>query len=172
MTSDLFSPSKYSKKREATEFHEVVRTADWLRGEIHQGKNVYYTTRPFPDLEFTHFPGEGSSGKEGFFAKRMGVRAGVHDFLFWWPMAQTGFIEMKAPDKKQKSGQRDFDGKLAAMGFACRAVCYSTEEVRDCLKEWGLAYKHVEIPAKRLTHAQLLAIQAEIYRPFRNEDTQ
>lgn len=163
--NDLFIPSEFSKKREATEYHEVVRTADWLKGEIHHGRNVTHTQRPFPGMEFTHFPGEGAYGKEGFFAKRMGVRPFIHDFLFFWgPPANNAFIEMKADGKSQNSGQRDFDSKLAAMGFKYRAVCYRAEEVRDRLIHWGVYFKSVPIPPRKLTHREQLAMQAELYR--------
>lgn len=160
----IFTPSTFSKKREHPEYTETVRTADWLKGEIHNGKNVIHVQRPFPGIEFTHFPAEGQYGKEGFFAKRMGVRKDIHDFIFWWEGAKTGFIEMKADGNKQSSGQRDFDSKLAAMGFTHRAVCYSTEEVCDKLILWGIYYKPTPIPPRKLTTNQLLAMQAEIYR--------
>lgn len=161
--SNLFSPSQFSKKREHPEFHETVRCADWLKGEIHSGRNVIHVQKPF-DIEFTHFPAEGAYGKEGFFAQRMGVRKNVHDFLFWWSPAQSGFVEMKAKGNSQTSGQRDFDSKLAAMGFKYRAVCYTTEEVRDVLISWGLPYKTATIPPRKMTHSELLAMQSEMYK--------
>lgn len=159
----LFTPSEFSKKREHPEYHETVRCSDWLKGQIHIGKNVIKQQVPF-QMEFTHFPAEGAYGKEGFFAKRMGVRSSIHDFLFWFAVGQSGFIEMKAIGNVQSSGQRDFDGRLAKMGFKHRAVCYTTEEVRDTLISWGLPYTPINIPPRKMTYSEQFAMQAEIYR--------
>lgn len=161
--SDLFAPSEFSRIREHPEYNETVRCSDWLKGEIHNGRNVTHTKRPFSPLLFTHFPAEGAHGKEGFFAKRMGVRDSIHDYLFWWDGANTGFIELKADGKVQTSGQRDFDSKLEILGFKHRAVCYSTEQVRDTLIAWGIPYTDVPIPPRKLTHNEKLAMTAHIY---------
>jgi len=162
--NNLFTPSTFSKKREHPEYHETVRTSDWLKGEIHNGRNIIHVQRPFPGLEFTHFPAEGASGKEGFFAKRMGVRSGIHDFLFWWIGPNTGFIEMKEEGKQPKKHQLEFDLRIAAMGFKFRAVCYTTEQVRDTLIEWGNEYRPCHIPPRKATFNDKMAAMAELYR--------
>ena len=170
---ELFSKSEFDKRREHVEFHETVRTADWLKGELHYGKNITLTQAPFPGLEFTHFPGEGRDGTEGHFAKRMGVRPGVDDFLFWWglagegfePIPCSGFIELKVQGKKPKKLQTEFDRRMKAMGFKYRAVCYTTEEVRDTLISWGIPYKHVSIPPRKPTKEETRNFALEMLRP-------
>lgn len=165
MSKELFTKSEFDTRREHPEFHETVRCSDWLKGQILNGRNVIRTQVPFAPMLFTHFPGEGAYGKEGHFAERMGVRKSVHDFIFWWDGGNTGFIEMKATGNGQSSGQRDFDSKLAILGFKYRAVCYTTEQVRDTLKAWGIPYKETPIPPRKLTHNEKLAMTAHIYAP-------
>ena len=162
---ELFIPSEYSQLREHTEYREVVRTADWLRGEIHKGKSVYYAPKPFPDIIFTHFPAESGDATSGFFAKRMGLHKGVFDFIFWWATAKTGFIEMKADGRGMKPAQIRFDTRMNEMGFTNRALCYRAEQVRDNLIKWGIPYNDVPIPQRKITHAEALAFQREMYRP-------
>jgi hypothetical protein len=162
---ELFSKSEFDYSREHPEYHETVRTSDWLKGEVHNGRNVTHIQKPFPGLEFTHFPNEGAYGKQGHFAKRMGVRKDIQDFIFWWALEQTGFIELKIDDNKQSSGQRDFDSKLAELGFKHRSVCYSTEEIRDTLIGWYIPYVYVPIPPRKPTMAEKRNFALEMLRP-------
>jgi hypothetical protein len=166
MSKELFTKSEFDSKREHLEYNETVRCASWLKGEIYHGRNIMRTQRPFPMLLFSHFPGEGKDAAEGFFLKRMGVREGIHDFLFCWPPAQCGFMELKVKGKTQRSSQVGFDMTLAEFGFKHRAVCYTTEEVRDKLIAFGVpGYIPVPIPSRKLTHAEQLQAQYEWSRP-------
>lgn len=162
---ELFTPSQFDTKRQHPEYTETARCADWLRGEIHIGRNISYTEKPFPDLIFTHYPSEGAHGKEGFFLKRMGTLPNVFDFIMWWSPGKTGFVEMKANGNMLSIGQKRFDAIMQERGFHNRAVCYTAEEVRDTLIKWGLRYNPVPIPMRKLTHAEQLADQYEWMRP-------
>ena len=161
---ELFAKSEFSNKREPHEFREAVRTADWLSGLIRNGRNITKTQCPFPDLLFTHFPGESASGKEGFFAQMMGTKPYIHDYLFWWEEATSGFIELKWGTNKPSKGQLQFDSKLEARGFKYRALCYSTEEVRDTLISWKRPYVPVPIPPRKATDDDKRRFMAEMYK--------
>lgn len=162
---ELFTKSEFDNRREHPEFHETVRCADYLRGEIHKGKNVQHVQRPFPGIRFTHFPAESGDGTSGFFAKRMGLDIGWSDFIFLWgPPAKTGFIELKVVGKDLKPKQKQFFYDIEAMGFDYKAKCFTTEQVRDTLISWKIPYKPCVIQPKKMTFQEQMALQAEIYR--------
>ena len=161
---ELFTKSEFDSKRQHPEFHESCRFANWMKGEIRNGRNITYTTKPF-QCAFTHFPNEGAHGKEGFFAKLMGVREGIDDYIVWWSVAQTGFLEFKVKGRPQRPSQIGFDSAMKGFGFKNREVVYTTEEARDYLIAWGVPYTPVPIPPRKLTHAEQLAAQWEWSRP-------
>jgi hypothetical protein len=162
---ELFTKSEFDSKRDHPEFKETVRTADWLRGQIYNGRNIMHTNKPFSGLRFTHMPSEAGDATAGFFSKRMGLDKGWSDFIFLWEGANVGFVEMKAKGKTQRPDQVGFHNAITEMGFKYKAVCCTTEEVRDKLIAWGVPYTPVPIPPRKLTHAEQLAAQWEWSRP-------
>lgn len=88
-----------------------------------------------PFLLWTHPANQGRSPQEGAKLKRMGVRAGTPDFLFWYN-GWFGAIELKTTSglsEKQKEFMRRF---LLAGGKY--AVCKTVKEVADTLISWGV----------------------------------
>lgn len=140
-----------------SEYQLQVAVADYLKGELHNGKNVHHSPPPFYDLLFTHAY-QGRSKAEGHFLKRMGLRPGVADLIFWWEVEPTilqmiiqflgklaganfrimhsGAIELKT--KTEQSGvQEDFQFRFEKRG-GFYAVCYTVEAVRDVLVSWRI----------------------------------
>ena len=128
-------------KRDQTEMRLQIAVADYLRGQIWQGKNAYLVPTPFPDLLWTHPANEGRSAQEGAKFKRMGVRAGTPDLLLWWEDKEghplSGAIELKAKGGSLSYSQKKFHEHCMRIGVRY-AIARSVAEVRDTLIAWGL----------------------------------
>lgn len=140
----------------------TIAVADYLRGEIHKGRNIIKIGVPFPNLLFTFVANEGRNAADGAKFQRFGVKRGVSDFIFWWKIEKsiwnkivetlhlptwffachTAGIELKTETGKQSPYQRDFEGHMRALGGQY-AVCRTVAEVRDALIAWGLECKNM-----------------------------
>lgn len=89
---------------------------------------------------------------EGRKLKRMGLLAGITDFLFWWAIVieengvQTlwmdcGFIEVKTKDGVLSDDQIEVRRRVKAMGGK-HAVVRTYEQLRDQLIAWGAKCQH------------------------------
>lgn len=84
-----------------------------------------------------HVPNGGKrNGREAGRLKRMGVRPGVADLLFFWGR-DKGAIELKAGKNKQTDTQEAFQAEWEALGGKYR-VCRDFESVVATLCEWGV----------------------------------
>lgn len=110
-----------------------------------------------PDLIWFHVPNQGThkSPKIGATLKRMGVKAGVADFVIVSPAnmpagglalgisrtpALPHFLELKSADGRQSKAQRDFEILCRANG-SHYAVARTTDDVQRVLTEWGALRK-------------------------------
>ena len=145
-----------------SEFHLQCAVADYLEGRV-RGTRI---NSPFPQLRaWTFVANEGRSAADGAKFKRMGVRRGVSDCLFWWEPHGHGCIELKMPNGVQSGYQKDFQSKVVDCGFPY-AVCRSVAEVRDTLIAWGLECtgKNV-IEPNHTTKEELYKAQFNFYKP-------
>lgn len=124
------------QKRQFSEASLTIAVADYLRGEIHKGRNVIQVNVPFPGLLWTFVANEGRSLEQGSKFKRFGVKRGCSDFLLWYA-GKTFAIELKTPDGTQSVYQRDFMLKFQREGGQY-AICRSVVTVRDTLIRWGI----------------------------------
>lgn len=139
----------------------TIAVADYLRGEIHKGRNIIKIGVPFPNLLWTFVANEGRSEADGAKFKRFGVRRGVGDFVFWWKIetsiwnrivnflhlpnwfkaCHAGSIELKTEFGTQSPYQHDFEGHMKELGGQY-SVCRTVAQVRDTLISWGLECKN------------------------------
>lgn len=60
-----------------------------------------------PSVRFAHIANEGKrTATAGARVKAQGMLAGISDFWFGWPMGNSGWIELKTPDRPGKRGGR------------------------------------------------------------------
>lgn len=71
--------------------------------------------------------------------KAMGVVKGVWDFVFIFPNAQVGMIELKVGDNELTDEQAEWGEWLLQRG-AVREVCRSLEEVETTVTRWLAAF--------------------------------
>lgn len=122
--------------RDHSETKLTIAVADYLRGEIHHGKQIIRHGVPFPDLLWAFVANEGRSEADGAKFKRMGIRRGMADFIIWYD-GGYGAIELKSAIGKQSSYQKDFQVRFEKLK-GHYAICRSVQEVRDTLVSWGL----------------------------------
>jgi hypothetical protein len=144
-----------------------ITIASWLRGVRIIGNKEYPVPIPFPGLIWTHCANQGRSPREGHKLKRMGVRAGVSDFVFWWP-SNAAAIELKSPTGTSSPAQKKFRAEFEAIGGKY-AVCKTGEEVRDTLISWGLKCHNMAIDAPKPTRAQLQRMAHDMCMPMREK---
>ena len=100
-----------------------------------------------PSVRFTHIVNEGKRGVAAAgIAKAMGQHRGFPDLWFGWPVGQSGFIELKTPDRPGRRG-----GRLSEFQEAFRDWCWasghlwmecrSVDEVYATLKGWKVPMK-------------------------------
>lgn len=123
--------------RDHSETKLTVAVADYLRGEIHQGRQIIKLGVPFPDLLWAFVANEGRSEADGAKFKRFGVRRGMADFLFWHANFKAGAIELKSATGAQSSYQKDFQYRFESCGGKY-SICRTVAQVRDTLVSWGL----------------------------------
>lgn len=141
----------------------TIAVADYLRGEIHKGRQVIRVGVPFPDLLWTMVANEGRSEAQGAKFKRMGVRAGVADFLVWHK-GIAGAIELKSETGKQSPHQHDFECKLTRLGHKY-AICRHVWEVRDTLVCWGLECKNTNCIEPAPSLEKRMKAARDFFRP-------
>lgn len=146
---------------EHLEYQIHIATVHYLRGEIPQGNKIIQVQAPFPGLLFCH-PFSGRTQEDGHFLKRMGVRPGVPDLLFWAKVGDKsifGGIELKTEKGRLSGYQSDFKTRMEEVG-GLYAVCRSVEGVRDTLIGWGLkCYTGNYTTPVRMSQKQKIAAQ-------------
>lgn len=152
--------------RDQSESRLHFAVVEYLRGEIRNGKNIIRVQAPFPGLIWAHFANEIKDKTELFWAIRKGILKGAPDLIMWERIngvSTSMGIELKAAGKNQSPEQRQFQQNFMEKGGKY-AICRKVSEVRDTLKSWGLPCKNENAIEPRLSHEELLAMQAEIYR--------
>lgn len=139
-----------------------MAVVSYLRGEIRNGKSVIKLQTPFSGLIFFHPVNEFKDEKEAFWGKAKGILPGIADFIFFWQNS-FGAIELKTQIGTLSSTQRTFKSNFEALGGKY-AICRAVSEVRDAIISWGLECKNPQAIEPKLSHNELLAMQAEIYR--------
>lgn len=114
----------------------TIAVADYLRGEVHKGKQVIHLGVPFPDMLWAMIANEGRSAKDGAKFKRMGVRRGMSDFIMWYGKNSYA-IELKSLTGTQSPYQRDFQVRFEQHGGKY-AICRTVAQLRDQLIAWGI----------------------------------
>jgi hypothetical protein len=109
-----------ARNHSETKLHIAV--AEWLRNSC-------------PHVLWTHPANQGRSPQEGAKLKRMGVRAGVPDLLFWHS-GWFGAIELKTTSGLSEV-QKDFKLKFIASGGKYE-TCKTVQSVHDTLVLWGI----------------------------------
>lgn len=97
----------------------------------------------YPALNFLfHIPNGGKRTKvEAAILKRMGVKAGVWDYMLPVPRRFRGaiaiglWLEMKRPGEKLSEEQAQWGDEMVRMGYAT-VVCDSWEHARDALLDY------------------------------------
>lgn len=154
-------------KRDYSESRLHFAVVDYLNGEIRNGKNIIRAQSPFPGLMFAHFANEIKDETEAYWAKRKGLLPGAPDIIMWDILDDvlfSGAIELKRASGGTQSGaQRDFQYKFESKGGKY-AICRKVSEVRDAIIAWGLTCKNMNCLEPKLSHSELLAVQAEMYK--------
>ena len=92
----------------------------------------------FPYLRWTAIPNRPGDAADGFFKKKMGVKAGMVDILCSWKVGnhlEGGLIELKV-DTRVSNDQNKVMSSWSKIGWHT-AVCYTAREVKDVLTLWG-----------------------------------
>lgn len=85
----------------------------------------------------------GTEGKhDRMISAGKGVMPGVPDLICLLDGGVTLFFEVKAPKGAVSDAQRDFLGRVRAMGFR-NAVVRSVDDTRDALAAWGVRTREV-----------------------------
>lgn len=142
-----------------------IATADYLRGEIHHGKNIIRVQKPFPGLVSMHPCNEFKDAKEAFWAVRKGILKGANDWIFWWPGNNFGTIELKLRGKAPSPDQIDFGNKIVDCGGK-KGLAYSVAELRDILIGWGIECKNMQAREPQLSFAAKKRANFEWQRPI------
>lgn len=91
--------------------------------------------RPF---DMIHIPNEGARTKaNGAKLKRMGLRAGVADYLISKKGMPVGFMEFKFGNGKPTENQKRFKDYVLMGGFKWQEI-RSFDEFKDTLINWGV----------------------------------
>lgn len=100
-----------------------------------------------PECMWWHSPNGGRrNAREAARLKRMGVLAGVPDYIFILPDNNVGFIELKLAktihhDRTYQSKvQKEFEAEYRSLvePYDLYEVCRSLDEVKETLTGWGL----------------------------------
>ena len=93
-----------------------------------------------PEVVWTHFPaGEKRSAVTGALLKRMGLKAGVTDFLLWWD-GRSYAIEVKVPGGHISAAQNEMHQRLVRAGVQV-CIAYRLEAVSSFLESVGIPLK-------------------------------
>lgn len=85
----------------------------------------------------SYYPDEKQAMIQGARKKRMGVRAGVCDFMFVMPDGSAAGIELKWGNGKPSDSQKGWAEAMIKKG--CRhAFCWTGEQVEAAIRLWGL----------------------------------
>lgn len=135
-----FSPEGFQSRAKRSKPRDIegpIHTAilDYLRLVLPAGSVVF------------HVPNENRrEGEEGkidrAMQKRKGVLPGVSDLICLLDGGVTLFFEVKAPKGSVSDAQRDFLGRLHALGFR-HAVVRSVDDARDALAAWKVQTREV-----------------------------
>jgi len=92
-----------------------------------------------PDCTYFHVPNGGERNKRtAALFKAMGVSPGVSDLLFFWPLRQALFLELKADDKRaQTDEQIFFQQRMRICGFNAECA-HGLDEAVAILERYGL----------------------------------
>jgi hypothetical protein len=109
--------------------------------QLHRSVAEYLALAIQPPALWWHTPnGEVRDKATAAKLKRMGVRAGIPDFLVCWPGEDAGlmvWIELKRPGGRLSDHQQAVIADLTRCGFSGR-VCTSVQQVWECLNDWGV----------------------------------
>lgn len=101
-----------------------IQIADWLR-------------QVGPECLWFHIPNGGNRNAwTGALLKRMGVKAGVSDFIFL-AGGKAYFMEVKAPGGRLSRAQRIFLEECENHSLPW-ALVMSIDDVRQALADWGI----------------------------------
>jgi hypothetical protein len=90
-----------------------------------------------PDWWWSHIGHGGKRTVEtGALLKRMGLRPGISDFLFYDPDGQERWLELKRGPAPLSDGQLDFIGEMTKRNVTIE-VARSYREAEAQLKAWG-----------------------------------
>jgi hypothetical protein len=112
-----------------TEHYEQVKLFQWAKAQ----------SSKYPQLTIMFAIPNG--GKRNIVTatklKAEGVKSGVPDIFLAYPSlhAHGLFIEMKSPNGKVSTNQREWIGALSASGYMC-SVCYSFDEAKKVICEY------------------------------------
>lgn len=109
-----------ARNHSETKLHICV--AEWLMGACSH-------------VLWTHPANQGRSPQEGAKLKKMGVRAGVADLIFWHE-GKFMAIELKT-ESGMSPVQKEFKRRFEQAG-GLFAICTSVKEVRDTIVLWGI----------------------------------
>jgi len=111
-----------------------------LERQIHLGIVHALHMLAAPNVVWWHTANERkTSKKEGALLKRLGVKAGVPDFIILAP-DRVRFLEVKRPGKYLSPAQRDMEAALERIGLDVTVV-RSIDGAISHLEEWGVIRK-------------------------------
>lgn len=93
-----------------------------------------------PKIIWWHTPNQGNlDPRRAVFLKKMGLLAGVPDFLILTPDTLI-FIEMKPEKGSLSPAQKTFHERAKALGYPCY-VARSVERVQEILEQHGITLR-------------------------------
>lgn len=114
-----------------------MKNPDPLERAIHLGIVHALHLLAAPNVVWWHTANERrTSPQEGAFLKRMGVKAGVPDFIILSP-GLVAFLEVKRPGKYLSPAQNDMKSSLELAGFGVTVV-RSIDEAIARMEQWGV----------------------------------
>ena len=104
--------------------------------EIHLAVADHLRRRAKPDVVWFHVPNAPRSAVTGAILKRMGMLAGVSDFILFHAR-ELFALELKAPGGRATESQLEFISRIQANG-GHGVVAEGLDEALGCLSLWGV----------------------------------
>lgn len=123
-----------------------------------------YVKYALPEVLYFAVPNGGAKSMvQGALLKKMGVKAGVSDMLFFW-LGGMGAIELKAPNGRPSDSQIAFGEAWTKRGGNF-VICYSLEDCETAFRAWGLLPKY-KLPIMQSSERIMLqqVVAHEMYR--------
>ncbi len=116
-----------------------------LERQIHLGVCRLLTLNARPGIVWFHTANERrTTPRQGAFLKRMGVKAGVPDFVILTPEGAC-FLEIKRPGKSLSLAQKTFFAAVYTMGYEY-GTAQSIDDAVRLLKGWNVLPSHRAAP--------------------------